>query len=213
MSLQIEWKMTVPNALSFFRILLVPVFALLYLMSGRYPTLLYWSFAVLVVSGLTDSFDGIIARKFNQISELGKLLDPIADKLTQVTVVLCVVIRNPNPNLIFLLVLCVVKEAAQAVGGLILLGRGEKIQGAKWYGKVSTFVFYGAMLLIVLWQNMPGWMFIVLVSLVSLLMLFAFFNYMRVFLRIKKTLPHTAGDRPDAGGQTITPPENGAERR
>lgn len=68
----IEWKMTIPNALSLFRIALVPVFAVLYLYSGPDNHLLYWAVGVLVLSGLTDSFDGIIARKFNQITDLGQ---------------------------------------------------------------------------------------------------------------------------------------------
>ena len=75
----IEWKMTIPNALSLFRIALVPAFAVLYLCSGPDNYLLYWALGILVLSGLTDSFDGIIARKFNQITDLGKLLDAIAE--------------------------------------------------------------------------------------------------------------------------------------
>lgn len=111
----IEWKMTIPNALSLFRIALVPAFAVLYLCSGPDNYLLYWALGILVLSGLTDSFDGIIARKFNQITDLGKLLDPIADKLTQVTVVLCLAIRNTY--LIPLLIICVVKDSASRSAG------------------------------------------------------------------------------------------------
>lgn len=98
--------------------------------------------------------------------------------------VLCLAIRNTY--LIPLLIICVVKELGQSIGGLILLHRGEKIQGAKWYGKVSTFVFYGVRALIVLWDGMPLWLSIVLVSIVAALMLFAFFNYMKVYCRIRK---------------------------
>ncbi len=185
--LQIEWKMNVPNALSLFRLILLPVFAVLYLMSDTNPALLYWSFGVLVLSGLTDSLDGIIARKFNQITDLGKLLDPVADKLTQVTVVICLAVRNPA--IIGLGVLCLGKELCQGIGGLILLRRGMKIHGARWYGKVSTFVFYGVMALIVLWPGMPFPLMAALVGLVAVLMLFAFFNYMKVFFNLKKEMP------------------------
>ena len=176
--LQIEWKMNVPNALSLFRLILLPVFAVLYLMSDSNPSLLYWSFGVLVLSGLTDSLDGIIARKFNQITDLGKLLDPAADKLTQVTVVICLAVRNPA-----------IIELCQSIGGLILLRRGMKIHGARWYGKVSTFVFYGVMALIVLWPGMPFPLMAALIALVAVLMLFAFFNYMKVFFNLKKEMP------------------------
>ncbi|HIZ20321.1 MAG TPA: CDP-alcohol phosphatidyltransferase family protein [Firmicutes bacterium] len=191
---QVEWKMNIPNALSLLRLLLLPVFATLYLMSDRYPALLYWSFAVLVLSGITDSLDGIIARKFHQITDLGKILDPVADKLTQVTVVLCLAIRNPA--MISLLVICFVKELCQGIGGLFLLRRGAKIHGAKWYGKVSTFVFYGVMALIVLWPGMPMPLMVALIVLVAVLMLFAFFNYMKVFFSLKKDMP-AGSDQPD----------------
>ena len=186
----VEMKMTVPNALSIFRLILLPVFAILYLKSDEQPALLYWSFAVLVLSGLTDLFDGLIARHFNQISDLGKILDPAADKITQVTVVICLAIRFKA--LVPLVVICFLKELGQAVGGLFLLKKEVQIHGARWYGKVATFVFYGVMAFIVLLPDMPGWVRVALVALVCLLMLFSFFSYIRVFLRIKRTLPAAA---------------------
>lgn len=183
----VEIKMNIPNALSLVRIVLLPVFATLYLMSNQYPNLLYWSFGVLLLSGITDSLDGIIARKFNQITELGKILDPVADKLTQVTVVLCLAVRNLE--LIPLLIICFAKELIQAIGGLLLLRRGEKIRGARWYGKVSTFAFYGVMASIVLFPDMPQAVLLSLIAIVCFLMLFAFFNYMKVYMGIRKTFP------------------------
>ena len=190
--INIEWKMNVPNALSLVRIVLLPVFILLYLASENHPKLLYWALGILVLSGVTDSLDGIIARKFNQITDLGKILDPLADKLTQVTVVLCLALRYPN--VLYLAVICLIKELTQAVGGLFLLHRGEKINGARWFGKVSTFTFYGVMALFVAWgivwkEPMPNWLQIALVLLVALLMLFAFFRYILIFINIKKTMP------------------------
>ena len=73
--------LTVPNLLSLIRILLIPVFALLF-----YQGQVLWAVFVLFLSGLSDFFDGKIARRFNQISALGKILDPVADKLTQITI-------------------------------------------------------------------------------------------------------------------------------
>jgi cardiolipin synthase len=193
----IEMKMNVPNALSLFRIALLPVFVILYLNSEKNETLIYWAFGVLILSGLTDSLDGIIARKFNQITDLGKLLDPVADKLTQVTVVLCLALRYSA--VVYLLVICLIKELCQTLGGLILLRHGMKIQGARWFGKISTFTFYGVMLLIVGWPDMPQWLLVTLVVIVALLMLFAFIKYITMFFRIKsisldkesKTVDHT----------------------
>ena len=194
----IKWEWTIPNLLSIFRLVLLPVFVVLFFMSSENPALLYASFGILVLSGLTDLFDGLIARKFNQISDMGKLLDPLADKLTQIVVVLCLAIKYPPVTA--LLVICVVKELAQAIGGVFLLKRGEEIRGAKWYGKVSTFVFYGTMALIVLLPGkMPPWLFIGLIVLVAAFMLFAFFNYMKVFLSIHKTLPPKNGEETHNG--------------
>ncbi len=185
--LNVELKMTIPNALSIFRLLLLPVFATLYLMSEKRPELLYWSFGVLVLSGVTDSLDGLIARHFNQISDLGKMLDPLADKITQVVVVICLAMRFRE--LIPLVVICFLKELIQGLGGIFLLKKGAAVHGAKWYGKVSTFVFYGVMALIVLLPNMPFPLRVTLIALVIVLMLFSFVQYIRLFFGIKKAMP------------------------
>ncbi len=192
----LKWKWTIPNVLSLFRIVLVPVFAVLYLKSEQQPALLGWAIAVLVVSGLTDMLDGLIARACHQISEIGKVLDPIADKLTQVTVVLCLTIRMPR--LWPLLVICFIKELLQAIGAALLLFRKRsQVQSARWYGKISTIVFYVTMALYVVFPpapqkpllgdwNMPLWLFMALGGLVAILMMIAFYGYARVFLTITK---------------------------
>lgn len=182
--LNVEWKWTVPNALSLLRLALVPVIAVTYLLSEQYPELLYVALGALLLSGLTDSLDGIIARRFHQITDMGKLLDPLADKLTQVVVVVCLTVRYPQ--VLPLLIICVGKELCQAVGGLLLLRRGGEIRGAKWFGKVSTFLFYGVMAAIVVFPDMPDPLFIGLLTLVSAAMLFAFINYLRMFLTIRR---------------------------
>ena len=75
-----NWK-TIPNLLSFLRIVMVPIMSVLFLKGET-----GWAVFVLFLSGLSDFLDGKIARRFNQISELGKVLDPIADKLTQIMI-------------------------------------------------------------------------------------------------------------------------------
>ena len=194
--MKLKWEWTIPNILSLFRIALVPVFAVLYLKSERHPVLLGWAIGTLAVSGLTDMFDGLIARKCNQISEVGKVLDPTADKLTQVTVVLCLTVRLPQ--LWPLLAVCFIKELLQSVGAAMLLFREQsEVQAARWYGKISTVVFYVAMALFVTFPpapavpliggwNVPLWLFAVLTVLVGVLMLIAFYGYARVFLSIVK---------------------------
>ncbi len=202
--MKLKWEWTIPNLLSLFRIVLVPVFAVLYLNSEKQSDLLGWSIAVLVLSGITDMFDGIIARKCNQISEIGKILDPAADKLTQVTVVLCLAIRMPW--LWPLLALCFVKELVQSIGAALLLFRQKPhVQAAQWYGKVSTFVFYAVMAAYVMFPpapfeallfgwNMPSWLFVTLALLVASMMAFAFIRYTLLYVHISRETTEKARD-------------------
>ncbi len=195
MGVRIQFKMNIPNGLSILRILLVPVFVVLYLKGiepGR-EAFQYWSFVVLAVSGLTDCFDGMIARKYNQITDLGKILDPVADKMTQLAVLICLVVHYPN--LLPLLVICVCKEVAQMIGSAIMLARGAAIQGAKWYGKLTTIAFYLVMAAFVLWgDSMNLAVMLILGGGLAVLMLFAFFNYVKVFLGAKKEMDQKRDD-------------------
>ncbi len=179
----ITWKWNIPNALSILRILLVPCFAVLYLL--HYDS---WSFATLALSGLTDALDGFIARHFNQITDCGKLLDPLSDKLTQVAVVICLATRYRE--ILPLAVLCLLKEAMQAIGGIILLRRRSEVRGSKWFGKMYTVVFYVTMILLVLWYDemvtLAAWLPTALIALVIVTTLWAFFGYMRLFVQISR---------------------------
>ena len=140
---------TVPNLLSFIRILIVPVFAVLFLKHE-----LLWAVIVLAVSGLSDFFDGKIARRFNQVSELGKLLDPVADKLTQATIAVLLFItfyRAENRTLhlfAWVFLLFIVKELVMLIGGAGMLFFGIRPGASEIYGKAATMVFYLVMLLI-----------------------------------------------------------------
>lgn len=115
---------TVPNILSYIRILLVPLFAWLYLTANT-DKQFYLAAVVLLASGLTDLADGFIARKFNMITDIGKVLDPAADKLTQLTVAICLCIRIPEMTL--LLAVFIIKELLMAGGGLCLISRALKL--------------------------------------------------------------------------------------
>ena len=176
----IPWKWNVPNALSLLRIALVPVFVVLYV--TRHDTA---AFAVLLASGATDVLDGFIARRFNQITDCGKLLDPLSDKLTQVAVAVALTTRYHE--LLPLAILCFVKEACQAVGGVIMLARHSEVRGSKWFGKLSTVVFYACMLVLVLWPALPLTVEWVLIGLAGGCMLLAFAGYLRIFIRISRT--------------------------
>lgn len=199
--MQIQWKWTVPNVLSLLRIAILPVFIILYIRSCVIDSaaLMYTAFGLLVLSGLTDCFDGWIARRFHQESEIGKLLDPVADKLTQVAVLIA--LATQYREFLPLLVICTVKEMLQGLGGLIVLGKGIEMRSSKWYGKMSTVVFYVSVAAIVLWKDMPHWLVLALISLVGVLMLFAFLRYLQLFLTIRKDVPSGAAEVEGSNGK------------
>lgn len=177
----VPWKWNIPNTLSLLRIVLVPVFAVLYLLGFERESL-----AVLLVSGITDCLDGTIARRLGQITECGKLLDPLADKLTQVTVAICLTFRHRF--LIPLAFICLAKEVCQFIGGLILLRKQSIVHGSLWFGKVSTVIFYVSMLSIVLLDHLDvsdRWITAIPVILATVSMALAFLGYSQLFIRLR----------------------------
>lgn len=142
--------LTLPNLLSLLRLLMIPVFIWLYLNGYK-----GWTAAVLVLSGLTDVVDGYIARRFGQVSDIGKALDPVADKLTQAAMLLC--LMSHYPMMIIPFVLLAVKEVFAAISGLIVIKRTGRVPGAEWHGKLTTLLLYGMMILHVVWQDIPMW--------------------------------------------------------
>lgn len=128
--------LTIPNLLSLLRFLMIPVIVFLYL--NRHP---YWATLMFALSGFTDVLDGWIARKFNQISDLGKILDPVADKLTQAAILFCLIVRYKRP-VILLVALLVIKEIIQFIMGYLAVSRSAKVEGANWYGKASSAVLF-----------------------------------------------------------------------
>jgi len=176
--------MNIPNAMSVFRILLIPVFLIAYLV---YDSLL-WSIAILALSALSDVLDGIIARKFNMITDLGKLLDPLADKMTQVAIALA--LASKFPDLIPLLAVFALKEVLMVSGSIRLLKKGQRPCEAQWYGKLATVVFYAVMVVIIAFdvfnKTLSTGVQIVLVSFAALFMIHAFVRYSMFFKRIQK---------------------------
>lgn len=181
--------MTVPNLLSVIRIILIPVFGVLY-----YRGHVMWAVIVLFISGLTDFFDGKIARKFNQISDLGKILDPIADKLTQITIAIVLFLEfnkvKDNQTMVWfkwVFLFFVAKELFMVIIGAIMLPLGLKPSAAVIYGKVATFVFYGVMVLVFAFGpevgalskyfTLPDFVMIILVIIAAILTLVALLSY------------------------------------
>lgn len=141
---------TIPNLLSLLRLMMIPLFVWLYL--HGYES---WTAIVLILSGVTDVVDGFIARHFGQISDIGKAIDPVADKLTQAAMLLCLMSRHPMMIVPF--VLLAVKEVFAAVSGLLVIRRAGYVPGAEWHGKLTTLMLYGMMILHVVWQDIPVW--------------------------------------------------------
>ena len=139
---------TIPNVLSFFRIALIPIIVGLYVGGMR-----EWSVLVILISGLTDILDGFIARKFNMMSDLGKAIDPLADKLTQLAVLACLIIDYPLIALPVAIML--VKETVSFVLRFILFKKTEQVGGARWHGKINTTLLVAMIVLHVLWIDIP----------------------------------------------------------
>ena len=134
---------TIPNWLSFIRIALIPVFAVLFVQGHQLVAVI-----VMICAALTDLFDGKIARKFNQVSNLGKILDPIADKLSQMAIVIVLLYTYWENPIKYLFFFFIVKEVLMLLGGALLLSKGMRPTAAEIWGKVATNVFYIAMIII-----------------------------------------------------------------
>ncbi len=180
--------LTIPNLLSLIRIILIPVFGVLF-----YQGEVLWAVVVLVLSGLTDFFDGKIARKFNQVSELGKVLDPVADKLTQMTIAIILFLtfnKSENPVMVWfkwVFLFFVAKELLMVVVGAIMIAIGLKPSAAVIYGKVATFAYYVVMGLVITFGpevgalrnvfTLPDTVMIILVIISAILTFVALLSY------------------------------------
>ena len=151
-----NWKkeiFTIPNLLSLFRLALIPVYVYIYL--NAVTTQQYLAAGtIMAVSCFTDIIDGKIARHFDMVSTVGKILDPLADKVTQFTLTLCLSLKYPVLHPV--LALFVVKEAFQLAAGIVNLRRGKMLPGALPAGKVCTTVLFVSLIALVLFPELPG---------------------------------------------------------
>lgn len=170
--------LTIPNLLSLFRLVLAGVFAAVYLNADSQADY-YRAVGVLALSGLTDFADGKIARHFHLVSELGKVLDPIADKLTQ-AVVACCLCRHYGPMKLLFLVL-VIKELTQGVVGGLAVKRTGRNEGALLCGKITTFYLYAMMCFLLLVPGAPMAVDTVLIFIGVGLLLWSFGTYLVTF--------------------------------
>ena len=163
--------LTIPNILSFFRLCLIPVIVWLYIIREDY----FWTLMVLILSGITDIVDGIIARKCNMISDFGKAFDPIADKLTQAAMLCCLVVRFQH--MMIPLVMLVIKEVFTGITALISIKKTDTVKGADWHGKLTTVSLYLMMGIHLFWFNVPLSVSLIMVGTCVGIMLMSFIMY------------------------------------
>ena len=141
-------KLTIPNLLTLLRLWLILPIVLLFLWGQP-----IWAAGLLVLSGITDLADGYIARRFHMVSDVGKVLDPVADKLTQIAVLFCLVTRFPM--MLIPLILLLFKEISTGFLCLAAIRSTGEVKGADWHGKLTTFLLYAVMTLHFLWEDIP----------------------------------------------------------
>ncbi len=162
--------LTIPNVLTLVRLILIPFFVWQYLI-GNYVA----ATIIVVASGFTDVIDGFIARKFNMVSALGKALDPVADKLTQISVMLCLV--RSFPKIWFPLALLIIKEFVSGILGLMIVTRTGTTYSAEWHGKAATVSIYAMTVLHIIWVDIPAWVSLVSIIVTVSLMALSFVLY------------------------------------
>ena len=133
----------IPNILSIIRIILVGVFVFVFF--NDYPHNLIWALMVFLTAGLTDIIDGFLARKFNWVTNLGKILDPFADKLMQCTVLVCMLIKDLIPA--WLVIPFILKEFLMLLGGLFIIKKRKVVVVSNIFGKMTVVFFYAAIVL------------------------------------------------------------------
>ena len=178
-----DWKkdiFTIPNMLSLFRLVLIPVYVVIYLSADPNSWTDHLIAAgVLAVSCLTDMIDGKIARHFNMISTTGKILDPLADKATQMTMIICLLVKYPI--LKWLIIMFVIKEVFQLTAGIITLRKGKVLRGALLSGKISTTILFTSLVVMVMVPQIDVIYLQIICVVDSIALLIAMIDYGRAY--------------------------------
>ncbi len=176
MNSALKKNLNVPNALTTLRLLMVPLFIVWYLRASYIAALI-----VFVLACLTDILDGKIARKYNLVTDFGKLTDPLADKLMQVSMLFCLV--SSGNLMLWVPIVYIVKELMMVIGGAVLLKKKVVVK-ANWTGKLATVLLSAAVLLVYPWHDI-AWLrtagnVLVYVSVAATL--FAFASYIKIYV-------------------------------
>ncbi len=169
----------IPNIISLFRVVLIPFFIWQMLVGNTVAAAI-----ILAVSGATDFLDGWLARHFNWVSAMGKVLDPAADKLTQVSV--CVMLIITRPEYWYFFAFLIFKELVMLILGGWLVRNKVKLKGARWFGKVVTFLFYLFTAIIIFFGNIPHWVVLTMLSVVSVCALIAGLLYIPQYRKYRR---------------------------
>lgn len=177
-----DWKkdvFTIPNILSLVRLLLIPIYVIIYLNATKEADY-YLAAGILAVSCLTDMIDGKIARHFNMKSTIGMLLDPVADKATQFTLIVCLAVSYPI--LWNLVVLFVVKEGFQLlVGAITYFKDGKMLHGALLPGKICTTILFLSLIILVMIPSPSKNLVTVFTAVDAAFLVFAFVAYILAY--------------------------------
>ncbi|MTI49557.1 CDP-diacylglycerol--glycerol-3-phosphate 3-phosphatidyltransferase [Sporosalibacterium faouarense] len=171
--------MNIPNILTVIRLLLIPVFISIFF-SSMDNNILYATY-VFALAGITDVLDGYIARKYNLVTKWGTVLDPLADKLMQITVLICFTIAKYLS--VWVIVVIGIKELLMITGGLFLFyGKDKTVIPANKFGKIATISFYIAILAFAFELNHIVSYSLIIITIV--LTLSAFVNYLIGFKNV-----------------------------
>ena len=171
----------IPNILCYIRFVLIPVFIILYIKADS-PRDYLRAAVVVFISGATDFFDGFIARHFDMVTEFGKLIDPIADKLTQLSLIFILFVKFKW--MFLLMILFVIMQLFLFVAGLVMLKKGKKLNGAKWFGKISTTVFYAVMLVLIAVPSLNITVINLLILICGGFLLLSFLMYIKEYINL-----------------------------
>ena len=178
-----DWKkeiFSIPNVLSMIRLALIPLYIVIFL-NAKSDFHYYISAGILAVSCLTDLIDGKIARHFNMITTIGKVLDPLADKITQFTLILCLAIRRNRLLLWALIALFVAKESFQLIAGSLILRKGKILSGAVLPGKICTAILFVTLVLMIMLPNLSDKTIDTIAIVDGIFMIISFISYVLVY--------------------------------
>ena len=175
--------MNIPNILCIFRMILVPVFVLVFFSDKPYA--IAHAAAIYAIAGITDVLDGFIARHFNMITRLGKILDPLADKLMTITVFICITIRGIIPWWVILLIFA--KDLLLIIGGIKMYREVSGVFASNVFGKAATVFLVLGGIVMMLFNSYIHPAFKTAFYLIAIIMSFlAFFSYLYQYIRFKK---------------------------